>query len=40
MRCPGRKPLSVPLRKEMKPGTLRTLISTSGFTVEEFNEKL
>jgi predicted RNA binding protein YcfA (HicA-like mRNA interferase family) len=40
MRCPDRKSLSVPLRKEMKPGTLRALISTSGFTVEEFNAQL
>jgi predicted RNA binding protein YcfA (HicA-like mRNA interferase family) len=36
MRCSGRTPLTVPLRKEMKPGTLRSLIAESGFTIEEF----
>lgn len=40
MKCPGRTPLTVPLRKEMKPGTLRDLISKSGFTVEEFRGAL
>jgi predicted RNA binding protein YcfA (HicA-like mRNA interferase family) len=40
MLCPGRKPLTVPLRKEMKPGTLRALISDSGFSVEEFVQEL
>ncbi len=40
MKCPGRKSLTVPLRKEMKPGTLRDLISKSGFTVEEFRDAL
>lgn len=40
MRHPGRTSLTVPLRKEMKPGTLRDLISESGFSVEEFKNAL
>lgn len=28
--------LSVPLHRELAPGTLRTLIRTSGMTVDEF----
>lgn len=28
--------MTVPLRKELKPGTLRSLIAESGLTIEEF----
>lgn len=40
MKSPGRRFPTVPLRKEMKPGTLRGLVSESGFTVEEFRDAL
>lgn len=40
LKCPGRAPLTVPLRKEMKPGTLRGLIAESGFTIQEFVDAL
>ena len=34
--CPGRTPVTVPLHPELKTGTLRAIISTTGLTVEEF----
>ena len=32
--------LSVPLHREMKPGTLRRLIRDAGITIEEFRKAL
>jgi predicted RNA binding protein YcfA (HicA-like mRNA interferase family) len=32
----GRKPLTVPRKKELKRGMLRALIREAGITVEEF----
>lgn len=32
----GRNPLTVPLHRELKRGTLRSLIRNAGITVEEF----
>ena len=42
MKCPGRDPITVPVHhgKDLAPGTLRALIRTSGFTVEEFADEL
>lgn len=37
---PGRRPIAVPEHREIKRGTLRSLIRDSGFTVEEFLEAL
>lgn len=36
----GRKPLTVPRKKELKRGMLRSLIRDAGITVEEFIELL
>jgi predicted RNA binding protein YcfA (HicA-like mRNA interferase family) len=40
MKCEGRQPLTVPRHKELKRGTLRTLIRDAGLTVEEFMRAL
>ena len=40
MKCEGRQPLTVPRHKELKRGTLRTLIRDAGLTVEEFTASL
>lgn len=40
MKCLGRTTLSVPLHKELAPGTLRNLIKFSGCTVDEFRDLL
>ncbi len=40
LHCPGRRPLVVPLHRELKRGTLRGLIRDAGLTVEEFEELL
>jgi predicted RNA binding protein YcfA (HicA-like mRNA interferase family) len=40
MKCEGRQPLTVPRHKELKRGTLRTLIRDAGLTVEEFTRGL
>ena len=40
MKCEGRQPLTVPRHKELKRGTLRTLIRDAGLTVEEFTATL
>ena len=40
MKCEGRQPLTIPRKKEMRRGTLRTLIRDAGFTVEEFTRAL
>jgi predicted RNA binding protein YcfA (HicA-like mRNA interferase family) len=40
MKCEGRQPLTVPRHKELKRGTLRTLIRDAGITVEEFTRAL
>lgn len=40
MKCEGRQPLTVPRKKEMKRGTLRSLIRDGGFTVDEFSSVL
>lgn len=37
---PGRKPLTVPRKKELKRGMLRSLIRDAGISVEEFIELL
>lgn len=37
---PGRAPLTVPRKRELKRGTLRSLIRDAGITVEEFTELL
>ena len=34
--CPGRVPVTVPLHKTLKQGTLRGIIRTVGLTVDEF----
>ena len=36
----ARRPLTVPLHKELKPGLLRRLISDANLTPDEFLEKL
>ena len=36
LRCPGRKPVTVPRHPEFDRGTLRAIIRTAGLTVEEF----
>lgn len=36
----GREPLTVPRKRELKRGTLRSLIRDAGLTVEEFIELL
>ena len=36
----GRESLSVPQHRTLAPGTLRTLIRKSGFTVEQFSDAL
>jgi predicted RNA binding protein YcfA (HicA-like mRNA interferase family) len=40
MKCEGRQPLTVPRHKELKRGTLRSLIKDAGLTVEEFTRAL
>ena len=40
MKCEGRTSLSVPLHDPVAKGTLRKLISFSGYTVEEFDAQL
>jgi predicted RNA binding protein YcfA (HicA-like mRNA interferase family) len=40
LKCEGRKSISVPANKKLKPGTLRTIIKGSGFSVEEFVDAL
>jgi predicted RNA binding protein YcfA (HicA-like mRNA interferase family) len=40
MKHEGRSSLTVPLRSTLKRGTLRGLISQSGYTVEEFTAVL
>ena len=40
MKCEGRQPLTVPRHKELKQGTLRSLIKDAGLTVEEFTRAL
>jgi len=42
LKCEGRTSLTVPVHhgKDLGPGTLRELISKSGFTVEEFRDAL
>jgi predicted RNA binding protein YcfA (HicA-like mRNA interferase family) len=36
MRCPGRRPVTVPLHRELDRGTLRAIVAEAGLTVEEF----
>jgi predicted RNA binding protein YcfA (HicA-like mRNA interferase family) len=36
LRCPGRKPLTVPRHRELDRKTLRGLIRDAGLSVEEF----
>jgi predicted RNA binding protein YcfA (HicA-like mRNA interferase family) len=42
LKYPGRTSLTVPVHhgKDLAPGTLREIISKSGFSVEEFRAKL
>ncbi len=42
LKCSGRSSLTVPVHhgKDLAPGTLRGLISKSGFSVEEFSGAL
>jgi len=36
MRCPGRKPVTVPRHRELDRGTLKAILRTAGLSVEEF----
>jgi len=36
MRCPGRKPVTVPRHHELDRGTLKAILRTANVTVEEF----
>jgi len=36
MRCPGRKPVTVPRHHELDRGTLKAILRTVGLSVEEF----
>ena len=36
LRCPGRKPVTVPLHKELDPGTLKSILREAEVTVDEF----
>ena len=40
LRCPGRRPLTVPRHRELDRRTLRGLIRDAGLTVEEFVDLL
>ena len=36
MRCPGRKPVTVPRHHELDRGTLKAILRTANLSVEEF----
>lgn len=36
LHCPGRSPVTVPLHRELKRGTLRSILRSAEVTVEEF----
>jgi predicted RNA binding protein YcfA (HicA-like mRNA interferase family) len=36
MRCPGRKPVTVPRHRELDRGTLKAILRTANLSVEEF----
>jgi predicted RNA binding protein YcfA (HicA-like mRNA interferase family) len=36
MRCPGRKPVTVPRHHKLDRGTLKAILRTANLTVEEF----
>ncbi len=36
LRCPGRKPVTVPLHRELDPGLLRQIIHDAEITVDQF----
>ena len=40
MRCPGRRPVTVPKHHELDRGTLRSILRTVDISVEEFNKLL
>jgi len=40
LKAARRAPLSVPLHRELKPGLLRSLIRTAGYTPEDFRVAL
>ncbi len=40
MRAEGSPPITVPLHRELKVGTLRSIIRTAGVSVEEFTAAL
>ncbi|MBM3118901.1 MAG: addiction module toxin, HicA family [Chloroflexi bacterium] len=40
MRCPGRKPVTVPRHHELDRATLRSILRTANISVEEFNKLL
>ena len=40
LRCPGRRPLTVPRHRELDRGTLRGLIRDAGLEIDEFADLL
>lgn len=40
LKAGGRPPVTVPLHRELKAGTLRSIIRTTGVSVEEFTAAL
>jgi predicted RNA binding protein YcfA (HicA-like mRNA interferase family) len=40
LRCPGKKPVTIPRHKELDQGTLRSILREAEITVEEFTELL
>ena len=40
LRCPGRRPVTVPRHRELDRGTLRAILRTVDISVEEFLELL
>jgi predicted RNA binding protein YcfA (HicA-like mRNA interferase family) len=40
LKADGRQPVTVPLHRELKAGTLRSIIRTAGVSVEEFTAAL
>ena len=36
LRCPGRRPVTVPRHRELDRGTLRAILRTAGLSLEEF----
>ncbi len=40
LRCAGRKPVTVPRHDELDRGTLRSILRTTGLSIEEFKKLL